>query len=137
MIKRVSAVIVSLEPDLIRKFTDGQALVKLVPPADLIRARDEKRAQAEAKLAKKAAAAEAERLKRQQKLEKGRIPPLELFKPPNVDEGTYSSWDEDGIPLTDKDGKELSKNQAKKVRKDWETQKKLHVEYMTWKDKSG
>ncbi|KAG5352598.1 hypothetical protein C0989_001632 [Termitomyces sp. Mn162] len=115
----------------------GKALVKLVPPADLIRARNEKRAQTEAKLAKKAAAAEAERLKRQQKMEKGRIPPQEFYKPPNVDEGIYSSWDEEGIPLTDKDGKELSKNQAKKVRKDWETQKRLHGEYLVWKDKSS
>ena len=34
---------------------DGKALVKLVPPAELIKARDEKRAQAEAKAARKAA----------------------------------------------------------------------------------
>ncbi|KAG6900716.1 hypothetical protein C0993_003742 [Termitomyces sp. T159_Od127] len=128
---------VALDDQEGQSFPYGQALVKLVPPADLIRARDEKRAQVEAKVAKKAAAAEAERLKRQQKLEKGRIPPQDFFKPPNIEEGTYSSWDEDGIPLTDRDGKELSKNQAKKVRKDWENQKKLHVEYMTWKDKSG
>jgi len=112
---------------------DGKALVKLVPPAELMKARDEKRAQAEAKATKKAAAVEAERLKRQQKLEKGRVPPEEMFKPPNVAEGTYSSWSDEGIPLTDGDGKELSKNAAKKVQKDLMTQKKLHEDYLVWK----
>ncbi|KAG6866398.1 hypothetical protein C0991_004683 [Blastosporella zonata] len=112
---------------------DGKALVKLVSPADLIKARDEKRAQADAKAAKKASAAEHERLKRQQKLEKGRVSPQEYFKPPNVPEGTYRSWDDSGLPLTDQDGKELSKNQTKKALKDWTSQKKLHEEYLAWK----
>ncbi|KAG6827339.1 hypothetical protein H0H92_012160 [Tricholoma furcatifolium] len=112
----------------------GKALVKLVPPAELMKARDEKRAQAEAKLAKKAAAAEADRLKRQQKMEKGRVPPEEMFKPPNAD--AYGSWDDKGLPLTEKDGKELSKNQVKKVQKDWATQKKLHEEYLVWKEQN-
>lgn len=112
---------------------DGKALVKLVRPADLIKARDEKRAQAEAKAAKKAAAVEMERQKRQQKLEKGRLSPEELFKPPNVPEGTYGSWDSQGLPLTDGNGKELSKNQTKNARKDWERQKTLHEAYSAWK----
>ncbi|KAJ3491237.1 hypothetical protein NLI96_g842 [Meripilus lineatus] len=111
---------------------DGKALVKLVPPAELIKARDEKRAQVEAKAAKKAAAVEAERQKRLQKLEKGRVPPQELFKPPNITEGTYSSWDDNGVPLTDGEGKELSKNQGKKVQKEWANQKKLHDEFLAW-----
>ncbi|KAJ7646724.1 tRNA synthetases class I (C) catalytic domain-containing protein [Roridomyces roridus] len=109
---------------------DGKALVKLVPPAELLRAREEKRAAAEAKVAKKAAAAEAERAKRAAKLEKGRLAPQEMYKPPNVPEGTYGSWDEDGKPLTDSEGKELGKNQKKKVEKEWSTQKKLHEEWV-------
>jgi len=109
---------------------DGRALVKLVPPADLIKARDEKRAQAEAKAAKKAAAVEAERQKRLQKLEKGRMAPELMFKPPNVPEGTYGSWDENGLPLTDGEGKELSKSQGKRVQKEWTLQKKLHEEFL-------
>jgi cysteinyl-tRNA synthetase len=44
--------------------SDGKALVKLVSPAELIKAREEKRALAEAKAAKKAASVEAERQKR-------------------------------------------------------------------------
>ena len=106
--------------------------MKLVPPADLIKARDEKRAQEQAKAARKAAAVEAERQKKLQKLEKGRVPPQDLFKPPHVDEGLYSSWNEEGLPLTDREGKELSKNQAKKVKKEWDVQKKLHEEFLAW-----
>ena len=106
--------------------------MKLVSSEELVRTREEKRAQAEAKAATKAAAAEAERQKRLQKLEKGRVSPGEMFKPPNVAEGAYLSWDENGVPLTDGEGKELSKNQAKKVKKDWETQKKRHEEFLAW-----
>ncbi|KZT10897.1 uncharacterized protein LAESUDRAFT_721290 [Laetiporus sulphureus 93-53] len=112
---------------------NGKALVKLVSPAELVKARDEKRAQAEAKAARQAAAAEAERQKRLQKLEKGRVPPQEIFKPPNVPEGTYGSWDEDGIPLMDGQGEKLSKNQTKKVQKEWQQQKKLHDDFLAWK----
>ncbi|KAF8349126.1 tRNA synthetases class I (C) catalytic domain-containing protein [Amanita rubescens] len=117
---------------------DGKALVKLVPPAELIKARDEKRAIQEAKTAKKAAHVEAERQKKLLKLEKGRLAAEEMFKPPHTAEGTYGTWDDQGIPLTDSEGKELSKNQAKKVRKLWEDQRKLHEEFLVWqKSESG
>jgi len=105
----------------------------LVDPAELIRAREEKRAEGEAKAAKKAAAQELERQKNMQKMERGSIPPEQVFKPPNVLEGVYGSWDDQGVPLTDGEGKELSKNQAKKVQKGWTTQKRLHEEYLAWK----
>ncbi|CAL1706237.1 unnamed protein product [Somion occarium] len=116
---------------------DGKALVKLVPPAELIKAREEKRAQAEAKAAKKAVAIEAERQAKLVKLEKGRTSPQELFRPPNVPEGTYTTWDENGIPLTDGEGKELSKNQAKKVQKAYSDQKKRHEEFLAWQREQG
>ena len=111
--------------------------MKLVPPAELIKARDEKRAQEQAKAARKAAAVEAERQKRLQKLEKGRVSPQEMFKPPHVQEGVYGSWNEDGLPLTDGEGKELSKNQAKKAKKDWDVQKKLHEDFLAWQKDSS
>ena len=117
---------------------DGKALVKLVPPDELIKARDEKRAIQEAKAAKKAANAEAERQKKLVKLEKGRLEAEQMFKPPHVPEGTYGTWDDQGIPLTDPEGKELSKNQARKVRKMWDDQRKLHGEFLAWeKGESG
>ncbi|PPQ84596.1 hypothetical protein CVT25_015799 [Psilocybe cyanescens] len=111
---------------------DGKALVKLVSPAELMKAREEKRALMEAKAAKKAASVEAERQKRLQKMEKGRVSPQEMFKPPNVPEGTYGSWNGDGLPLTDGEGKELTKNQTKKVQKDHTNQAKLHEEFLAW-----
>jgi cysteinyl-tRNA synthetase len=117
--------------------SDGKALIKLMPPAELIKARDEKRAQVEAKAAKKAAAIEAEHQKRLQKLEKGRIAPEDMFKPPNVPTGTYGSWDETGLPTLDGNGKELSKNQVKKVQKGWTEQKKLHEEFLAWRREQG
>ena len=107
-------------------------MVKLVDPRDLIKAREEKRAQQEAKAAKKAANMEAERQKKMQKLEKGRVSPYDFFKPPNVLEGTYGSWNEDGVPTTDGEGKELSKSQIKRIQKEWSNQKKLHEEYLEW-----
>lgn len=111
---------------------DGKALVKLVDPAQLLRAREEKRALADAKAAKRAAQIEAERQKRLVKLEKGRVPPSEMFKPPIVSEVMYGSWDSAGIPLTDGEGKQLSKNAAKKVQKEHAAQTKAHQEFLEW-----
>lgn len=111
---------------------DGKALVKLVSPAELIRAREEKRAIQEAKAAKKEAAAELERQKRLAKIEKGRVSPPDMFKPPNSPQGTYGSWNEQGLPLTDGEGKELTKNQLKKNLKIYTEQAKLHEEFLAW-----
>lgn len=111
---------------------DGKALVKLVPPAELIKTRDEKRHKLEAQALRKAAAAEEQRQKRLAKLEKGRTPPEELFRPPNVPEGSYSQWNEIGLPTADGSGEKLSKSQEKKLQKLWNDQKKLHEEYLAW-----
>ncbi|KIJ54675.1 hypothetical protein M422DRAFT_24582 [Sphaerobolus stellatus SS14] len=111
---------------------DGRALVKLVPAATLIRLRDEKIAIAEAKAAKRAAALAAEQEKKMARLEKGKVAPQEMFKPPNEKEGTYGSWDENGIPLTDGQGAEITKSSRKKLSKSWESQQKLHAEWHAW-----
>ncbi|KLO15365.1 cysteinyl-tRNA synthetase [Schizopora paradoxa] len=112
---------------------DGKALIKTdIDPEQLMRERDEKRAQADAKAAKKAKAKEEERKKQLQKLEKGKTPPSEMFKPPHVPEGTYREWDAQGIPLTDGEGNPLSKNAAKKAQKDFANQQKAHQEYLEW-----
>jgi cysteinyl-tRNA synthetase len=113
-------------------FPDGRALVKLVDPETLQRAREEKAAIAAEKAAKKTAQAEADLAKKRAKLERGRLPPDEMFKPPNVPEGSYGSWNEDGIPLTDGTGVELNKSRGKKLTKEWEIQKKLHTEWEEW-----
>ena len=55
------------------------------------------------------------------KAEQGKISHLSMFR---TDE--FSAWDEDGIPMKDAEGKDVAKSRGKKLRKDWERQKKLH-----------
>lgn len=70
-------------------------------------------------------AAKLEREKEAQaKADKGRLSHHDMFR---TDE--YSEWDTDGIPVRDKEGKEITKTRGKKLRKEWERQKKLHE---TW-----
>jgi cysteinyl-tRNA synthetase len=109
----------------------------LVPPEALIKARDEKLAQIAEKAAKKASQADAAKAKQMLKLERGKLPPTEMFRPPNVPEGTYSSWDDRGIPLTDASGIELSKSRLKKLAKEWEIQSKAHDEWKAWVATNG
>lgn len=106
--------------------------MKLVDPAQLVRAREEKRAALEARAAQKAASVEAARAKQRQRLERGRLGAGELFRPPTVPAGTYGSWDAHGVPLTDGAGQALSKNAAKKAQKEWAAQEKLHAEFLVW-----
>lgn len=113
---------------------DGKALIKLVPPAELIKARDEKRIQQEERAQKKAQAILLERQKRLEKIERGRLPPHEMFKPPNVSEEAYGSWDGAGFPLTTGEGAELSKNQIKNLHKKYQIQEKLHQEFLKWQE---
>jgi len=46
----------------------------------------------------------------------------------------FSAWDEDGIPTKTKEGEEVTKNALKKLKKQWDVQKKSHEE---WKAKNG
>ena len=62
--------------------------------------------------------------------ERGRVPPGELFRPPHCAE--FGAWDAQGVPLADRDGKELSKSASKKVQKEWAAQKKRHEEFLAW-----
>ena len=50
------------------------------------------------------------------------VSPQEMFR--NQPE-LYSQFDEDGIPTHDAAGEKISKSGCKKLRKDWEKQKKL------------
>ena len=60
---------------------------------------------------------------------KNRINPLEMFRSEKFDpEYTkkYSAWDHEGIPIKDTKGDPIPKNQDKKLRKLYATQKKLY-----------
>jgi len=102
--------------------TDGKAMVKLVPTETLRAARDAKAALVKEKAERKAAAAAAAEQKRLEKLEKGRLSPSEMFKPPQSQE--FSEWDESGLPTKDKEGVEVAKSRGKKLKKEWDMQKK-------------
>ena len=55
------------------------------------------------------------------KAERGRMSHTDMFR---TDE--YSEWDQEGFPLKDKEGEELTKSKQKKLKKEWDRQMKLH-----------
>lgn len=77
------------------------------------------KAAAKAKAKADAEAAEKERL------EKGKLSHLEMFRT-----SEYSAWDEDGLPIKDAEGNDVAKAKSKKLKKDWERQKKLHEAFL-------
>ncbi|XP_037587042.1 cysteine--tRNA ligase, cytoplasmic isoform X2 [Cebus imitator] len=97
-------------PELGVRFEDHEGLptvVKLVDRNTLLKEREEKR--------------------RAAKLAKMKIPPSEMFL---SETDKYSKFDENGLPTHDMEGKELSRGQAKKLKKLFEAQEKLHKEYL-------
>ncbi|KAH8881292.1 tRNA synthetase class I catalytic domain-containing protein [Thozetella sp. PMI_491] len=102
------------------------SLIKFVPAARLIAAREEKLAEAAAKAKQKELARlERERLEAE-KLEKAKVSPQEMFK----GDSKYIEWDADGLPTKLADGSEVPKSQVKKLKKEWEKQKKVHDDYL-------
>ncbi|EFR01300.1 cysteinyl-tRNA synthetase [Nannizzia gypsea CBS 118893] len=87
---------------------------------DLLQAKQEAETRAKQKLLEK----EAREKEAAEKAAKGKISPLEMFKTE-----AYSAWDEDGLPLKDAKGEEITKSQKKKLKKEWDRQKKAHE---TW-----
>lgn len=87
------------------------------------------------KAQRKAANASAAQNQRRAQLEKGRITPQEMYKPPNSD--LYSAWDDNGLPTKDKEGVEVSKAGGKKLLKEWKTQEKAHEAFMAWQKEGG
>ncbi|OLL22403.1 putative cysteine--tRNA ligase [Neolecta irregularis DAH-3] len=103
----------------------GAALIKFVDRQDLVAQREAKFAKEKEKADKKAAMKTAEDAKKRDRLEKGKTVPSEMFKT-----AEYSQWDNNGIPILDKEGVEVNKSRRKKLIKEWELQKKLHEEYL-------
>ena len=97
---------------------DG-GLPALVRPVtrELLTARQEKE---ERELQKQRAKEERER-EATARADKGRLNHLDMFRT-----SEYSAWDDEGLPLKDAQGDEVTKSKGKKLRKDWERQKKLH-----------
>ncbi|GJN85628.1 hypothetical protein PLIIFM63780_009197 [Purpureocillium lilacinum] len=100
------------------------SLIKFIPAAELIAAREEKAAREAEKAKKKEEARLAREKAEQEAKEKAKIPPEEMFK---KDE-RYSAWDEQGLPTKMKDGSDVPKSQMKSLKKMWDKQKKVHEE---------
>lgn len=107
---------------------NGQAVFKFVPAEQLQAQRAEKEKAMADKAARKAAAAAAAAAKRRERLERGRIPPAELFRPPHSTE--YSAWDDDHVPTHDQAKEALGKKRRKNCEKEMERHKQLHAEYL-------
>lgn len=117
-------------PELGVRLEDHEGLptvVKLVDKETLLKERDEKKKLEEEKKRKKEEAAKKKQEQEMAKLAKMKIPPCDMFR---SETDKYSKFDETGFPTHDAEGKELSKGQAKKLRKLFEAQEKLHNEYL-------
>ncbi|KAK5111338.1 hypothetical protein LTR62_005178 [Meristemomyces frigidus] len=113
---------------------DAEGLPALIRP--LSPSLKEERATRERLASTKAAAkekaraeAEAAELKRQ---EAGKIDPLTMFRT-----SEYSAWDREGLPTHDAEGKEVAKSRGKKLRKEWERQRKLHEGWKIEHEQAG
>lgn len=102
---------------------DREGAPALVRPlsSSLQEERQAKETQAAGKAAAKAKAKEDAEAAERERLEKGKLNPLEMFRT-----SEYSEWDAEGLPTKDAEGKEVAKSKSKKLRKDWERQRKLH-----------
>ncbi|KAK5953687.1 cysteinyl-tRNA synthetase [Knufia fluminis] len=70
-----------------------------------------------------------------QKLAKGKLRPEDMFRPPHSDE--FAAWDPTGLPTTMKDGSPVAPSRVKKLRKEWERQKKAHDVFLQEAAKHG
>uniref|UniRef100_A0A2K6G8L2 Cysteine--tRNA ligase, cytoplasmic n=2 Tax=Propithecus coquereli TaxID=379532 RepID=A0A2K6G8L2_PROCO len=117
-------------PELGVRFEDHEGLptvVKLVDRDTLLKEREEKKRVEEEKRKKKEEAARRKQEQEAAKLARMKVLPSEMFL---SESDKYSKFDENGLPTHDTEGKELSKGQAKKLKKLFEAQEKLHKEYL-------
>ncbi|EJS42071.1 YNL247W [Saccharomyces arboricola H-6] len=108
---------------------NGQsALIKFLTndeKSEIVRLNEEKLANEQAKRQKKLEQQKLREKKENERKHKAQTKPHDMFK--NV--SLYSAWDEQGLPTKDKEGNEITKSMTKKLKKQWEQQKKLHDEY--------
>lgn len=98
------------------------ALIKFIPAETLIAQREEKLAKEKEKAdAKERARVERDRVEAE-KMEKAKLKPEDMFK----GDEKWSAWDSEGMPTKTKEGEDVPKSAIKKLRKEWEKQKKAH-----------
>jgi cysteinyl-tRNA synthetase len=103
---------------------NAPAMVRPVD-AELQAARNQKEAIVRQKAEAKAKREREEAEKKAKLAEQVKINPRDMFKTEE-----YSAWDIDGMPLKDKEGVDVAKGKSKKLRKEWEKQKKMFDEYV-------
>jgi cysteinyl-tRNA synthetase len=103
---------------------NAPAMVRPVD-AELRAARDQKEAIARQKVEAKLKREREEAEKKAKLAEQAKISHLNMFRTEE-----FSAWDEEGLPIKDREGADVPKSKLKKFRKEWEKQKKLHEEYL-------
>lgn len=83
------------------------------------------KAEQEASKELKKKAKEAREKEAAARADKGKLSHLAMFRTTE-----YSAWDDQGLPIKDAAGEEITKSKTKKLKKDWERQKKLHEEWL-------
>ncbi|XP_062051624.1 cysteine--tRNA ligase, cytoplasmic isoform X2 [Lepus europaeus] len=124
-------------PELGVRLEDHEGLptvVKLVDRNTLLKEREEKRRAEEERRRKKEEAARRKQEQEAAKLARMKIPPSEMFL---SESDKYSKFDDNGLPTHDSEGKELSRGQAKKLKKLFEAQGRLHQEYLQMAQNGG
>ena len=104
---------------------EGDAALVRPLSASLKRDRAEREAAKAAKTAAKEKAKADGEAAEKERLDKGKLSHLQMFRT-----SEYSEWDEEGLPTKDAGGEAVAKARSKKLRKDWERQKKLHEAYL-------
>ncbi|KAH4104428.1 cysteine--tRNA (Cys) ligase [Parastagonospora nodorum] len=102
---------------------NAPAMVRPVD-AELQAARTQKEAIARAKAEAKAKREAEEAEKKAKQAEQAKINPKDMFRT-----AEYSAWDDEGLPTKDAKGEEVTKGKSKKLKKEWEKQKKLFEEH--------
>jgi cysteinyl-tRNA synthetase len=106
---------------------DRPSLIKFVPVAKLVAAREEKAAAVAEKARLKEEAARAREKAEEEKWAKAKVPPQDLFRGNTAD---FSAFDAEGLPTKLADGSDVPKTQHKRLKKEWDRQKKLHDSYL-------
>ncbi|CCH58369.1 hypothetical protein TBLA_0A05760 [Henningerozyma blattae CBS 6284] len=106
------------QSSLVKFLTDEEKL-------KLIKFNEEKEIKEKLKMEKKLQQQKLNEEKERLRAEKAKISPKDMFKTNE----NFSAWDEDGLPTKDKDGNDVTKSMLKKLKKQWEAQRKLYEEY--------
>jgi cysteinyl-tRNA synthetase len=103
---------------------NAPAMVRPLDAEDIAE-REQKEAIARQKREAKEKREKEEAEKKAKLAEQAKISPQDLFRTEE-----YSAWDDEGVPTKDKEGVDVPKSKTKKMKKEWEKQKKLYDEYV-------